>query len=89
MAKARKRQVCLRIDEALVKEMEQTREKTGVPVSTQIELRIRGYAITSEREKGNPKGVWEWYLNSEKDEELANNVDMATERMRKELKLRR
>ena len=40
-----KRQVCFRIDEETVQEMEETREKTGVPVSTQIELRLKGYTI--------------------------------------------
>jgi len=43
---ANKRQVCFRIEESVVKDMEQIREKTGVPVSTQIELRLKGYAIT-------------------------------------------
>lgn len=41
-----KRQVCFRIEESMVKEMESVREKTGVPVSTQIELRLKGYEIT-------------------------------------------
>lgn len=40
-----KRQVCFRIDESIVKQMEQVREKTGVPVSTQIELKLKGYEI--------------------------------------------
>jgi antitoxin component of RelBE/YafQ-DinJ toxin-antitoxin module len=42
---AKKRQVCFTIDETIVKEMEDIREKTGVPVSTQIELRLKGYEI--------------------------------------------
>jgi len=33
------------IDEELVKEMERIREKTGVPVSTQIVLGLKGYKI--------------------------------------------
>jgi len=41
----KKRQVCFRIEESVVKEMEKIREKTGVPVSTQIEMRIKGYSI--------------------------------------------
>lgn len=45
MAKERKRQVCFRLEETLVKEMEAIREKTGVPISTQIELRLKGYEI--------------------------------------------
>jgi len=45
-----KRQVCFTVDEKIVKEMEELREKTGVPVSTQIELRLKGYEIRK-REK--------------------------------------
>jgi len=43
-----KRQVCFRISESIVKEMEEIREKTGVPVSLQIELRLKGYEIVKE-----------------------------------------
>ncbi|MGD0994711.1 MAG: hypothetical protein ABR909_04205 [Candidatus Bathyarchaeia archaeon] len=39
--------------------------------------------------KGNWHEVWRWYSNLEKDEELANNVDMAVERMRRGLELHR
>ena len=46
MPDERKRQVCFRIEESVVKEMEAIREKTGVPVSTQIELRLKGFEIT-------------------------------------------
>ena len=46
----RKRQVCFTIDEEIVKEMEELREKTGVPVSTQIELRLKGYEIRKREE---------------------------------------
>ena len=45
MADKRKRQICFRIEESLVKEMEAIREKTGVPVSTQIELKLKGFEI--------------------------------------------
>jgi len=45
MADERKRQVCFRIEESVVKGMEAIREKTGVPVSTQIELRLKGFEI--------------------------------------------
>jgi len=41
----RKVQVCFRIDEDLLKEMEKIREETGIPISRQIELRLRGYTI--------------------------------------------
>jgi antitoxin component of RelBE/YafQ-DinJ toxin-antitoxin module len=87
MSKGKKRQVCFRIEETIVEEMEQIREKTGVPVSTQIELRLKGFAITSTQKKDSWNKVLQWYANSEKDEELANNVDLAVERMRRELKL--
>ena len=86
MSRAKKRQVCFRIEESIVKEMEQIRDKTGVPVSTQIELRLKGFTITSIAERGNWDKVWRWYSNSEKDDELADNVEKAMERMR-ELKL--
>ena len=49
-AKTTKRQVCARIDESLVKEMERVKEETGVPVSQQIELRLKGYKICKEKE---------------------------------------
>jgi len=45
MADEKKRQVCFRIEESVVKDMEAVREKTGVPVSTQIELRLKGFEI--------------------------------------------
>ena len=41
----RKVQICIRIDEDLLKEMEKVKEETGIPISHQIELRLRGYAI--------------------------------------------
>ena len=41
----KKVQVCFRIDEELLKEMERIRDETGIPVSRQIELRLRGYVI--------------------------------------------
>lgn len=45
MGEEKKRQICFRIEESVVKDMEAIREKTGVPVSTQIELRLKGYEI--------------------------------------------
>ena len=87
MAGAKKRQVCFRIEESLVKEMEHVRDQTGVPVSTQVEMRLKGYAITRNAEKqGNAARVLRWYQNLEKDEEFADNVDAAVKRMR-ELRL--
>jgi hypothetical protein len=87
MDRAKKRQVCFRIEESIVEEMEQIREKTGVPVSTQIELRLKGFTITSAPERGNPDEILRLFANLEKDEELANNVDIAVEKVRKGLKL--
>lgn len=40
-----KRQVTATIDEELVEKMERIREETGVPVSTQIVLGLKGYEI--------------------------------------------
>lgn len=51
MRKEKKRQVCFRIEESVVNEMEQIREKTGVPVSTQIELRLKGFKIAKAEKK--------------------------------------
>lgn len=46
-----KRQVCFTIEEDVVKEMEGIRDKTGVPVSKQIELGIKGYKIEKTKQK--------------------------------------
>lgn len=46
-----KKQVCTTLDEELVKEMEKIRDRTGVPVSTQIELRLKGYKLCKTEEK--------------------------------------
>ena len=87
MVRSKKRQVCFRIEESIVSEMEDIRDKTGVPVSTQIELRLKGFTITSIAEKGQWDKVWHWYTSLEKDDDFADNVETAVERMR-ELKLR-
>jgi len=87
MAKRKKRQVCFRIEESIVNEMEDIRDKTGVPVSTQIELRLKGFTITNIAERGRWDKVWRWYASQEKDDDLADNVESAVERLR-ELKLR-
>jgi hypothetical protein len=87
MARAKKRQVCFRIEESIVKEMERIRNQTGVPVSTQIEMRLKGFSITPRVEKqGNAAEILRWYQNLAKDEEYADGVDEAVERMR-ELRL--
>ncbi len=86
MVKAKKRQVCFRIEESIVNEMEDVRDKTGVPVSTQIELRLKGFTIMSIAVKGKWDKVWRWYTSLETDDEFADNVESAVERMR-ELRL--
>jgi len=87
MNRTKKRQVCIRIEESMLEEMEQVREKTGVPVSKQIELRLKGFAITSAPERGNPDEIWRLFSNLEKDDELANNIEGAAVSMRKGLKV--
>ena len=46
----KKRQVTFTLDEEMVKEMERIREETGVSVSTQIELKLKGYKIIKEKD---------------------------------------
>ena len=87
MPRIKKRQVCFRIEESIVRDMEKIRDKTGVPVNTQIELRLKGFTITSTPEKGNANEILQLFLNLDKDEELADNIDLASEKMRKGLKL--
>lgn len=41
----RKRQICVQVDEAVAKNMETIRDKTGIPVSRQIELYLKGFKI--------------------------------------------
>jgi len=50
-----KRQVCFRIEESIVKEMEKVREETGVPISTQIELKLKGYTISKNTDRTQSK----------------------------------
>ncbi len=40
-----KRQVCFTVDEEIIQRMEKVRETTGIPVSKQIELTLKGYEI--------------------------------------------
>ena len=83
MDRSKKRQVCFRIEESLVKEMQQIRDQIGVPVSTQVEMRLKGFSITKTVEKqGSTAEILRWYQNLTKDEEYAENVDEAVERMR-------
>ena len=77
MAPVKKRRVCLRIEEALFKELEQLRKKTGIPVSTQIELRFEGSTIPNTEERRNWDKIWERYSKMEKDKELVDKVNKA------------
>lgn len=43
--KKKKRQLCFSLDEDLVKDMEKIRDKTGLSLSKQLELSIKGYEI--------------------------------------------
>ena len=47
----KKRGICVTLDEKLVKEMEKIREETGIPISLQVELRLKGYKICKIEEK--------------------------------------
>jgi hypothetical protein len=86
MTKEKKRQVCFRIEDSIVTEMENIRDKTGVPISTQIELRLKGFTITSTKKESTPQGILQWYESFHQDENYAKNLDQTVNRMR-ELKL--
>ncbi len=45
-----KRQICIQVDEEIAKEMEKIRDKTGIPVSRQIELKLKGFKIVEDEE---------------------------------------
>ncbi|MCK5290979.1 MAG: hypothetical protein KAR39_03060 [Thermoplasmata archaeon] len=45
---AKKRQVCFMIDEDDAQAMEEIRKETGLPVSRQIEMKLKGYKIVKE-----------------------------------------
>jgi hypothetical protein len=51
MAKGRKRRMCCRIDESIVQELEQMRDKTGLPVSKLVELRQKGFTVIAAPQK--------------------------------------
>jgi len=44
----KKRQVCIMLEESEVQAMEQVREMTGLPVSRQIEMKLKGYKVVKE-----------------------------------------
>ncbi len=43
-----KRQICVQVDEDVAKRMENVRDKTGIPISRQIELKLQGYKIVKD-----------------------------------------
>jgi len=45
-----KRQICIQVDEEVAKRMEDIRDKTGIPISRQIELKLKGFKIVSDDE---------------------------------------
>lgn len=40
-----KKQITAQIDEELIKEMEKIRDETGLPISRQVAMRLKGYEI--------------------------------------------
>lgn len=46
-----KRQICIQVDEEIAQKMEDIRDKTGIPVSRQIELKLKGFKIVEDEEK--------------------------------------
>jgi len=46
-----KRQICIQVDEEIAREMEEIRDKTGIPVSRQIELKLKGFKIVEDEER--------------------------------------
>ena len=45
-----KRQICVQVDEKVAKRMEEIRDQTGIPVSRQIELKLKGFKIVKDGE---------------------------------------
>jgi hypothetical protein len=43
-----KRQICVQVDEEVARKMEDIRDKTGIPISRQIELKLKGFKIVEE-----------------------------------------
>lgn len=43
-----KRQVSTQVNEELLKEMEKIRDETGLPISRQMNLKLKGYKIIKE-----------------------------------------
>ena len=58
-----KRQICFQLEEEQAKEMEVIRDETGLPISRQLELKLKGYKIVK-------------FKDIEKQlEELRNRID--------------
>ena len=45
-----KKQICFTVDEKTAKSLEKIREETGIPVSKQVELALKGYKIVKREE---------------------------------------
>lgn len=45
-----KRQICVQLDEDIAKSMEKIRDETGIPISRQIELKLKGFKIVKNEE---------------------------------------
>lgn len=45
-----KRQICIQVDEEVARRMEDIRDKTGIPISRQIELKLKGFKIVNDDE---------------------------------------
>jgi len=50
-----KRQICVQLDEEVAKKMEELRDKTGIPISRQIELKLKGFKIVKDDEEPTAK----------------------------------
>ncbi len=46
-----KKQFCFTVDEKTAKRLEKVREETGIPVSKQVELALKGYKIVKKEEE--------------------------------------
>jgi hypothetical protein len=47
----RKRQICFQIDEEDAKKMEEVRDETGIPISRQLQLQLKGFEIVKKDRK--------------------------------------
>ena len=59
-----KRQICVQVDEDVAKRMEEIRDKTGIPISRQIELKLKGFKIVKDDE--SPESLKECTVNAPK-----------------------